>query len=219
MGTENHVEMPVIRDPKDFDTSTGSLLERMVFNHRPLFLLFIVVMTALLGYMAATRLEMRPSFEKMIPQSHPYIKNFLENRDQLRGLGNSVRVVVETTDGDIYDKDYLQTLQEINDELFLTPGVDRAWQKSLWSPNVRWTQVTEKGFEGGPVMPDTYDGSQASIDDLKLNVARAGLGGQLVAGNLKSSMIIVPLLDKDSATGQGINYYEFARVLEDNLRQ
>ncbi|MBF7729761.1 efflux RND transporter permease subunit [Pseudomonas sp. N040] len=218
MGTEKQFEMPVIRDLKDFDPSTGSLLERMVFNHRPLFLLFIVVMTALLGFMAVTRLEMRPSFEKMIPQGHPYIKNFLENRGQLRGLGNSVRVVVETTSGDIYDADYLETLRQVNDDLFLTTGVDRAWQKSLWSPGVRWTEVTEKGFEGGPVMPDTYDGSPASIEELRLNVARAGLGGQLVAGDSKSSMIIVPLLDKDSATGKGINYYEFARVLEDGLR-
>lgn len=218
MGTQSQFEMPVIRDLKDFDPNSGSLLERMVFNHRPLFLIFIVVMTALLGYMAATRLEVRPSFEKMIPQSHPYIKNFMENRDQLRGLGNSVRVVIETTEGDIYDADYLETLQKINDELFLTPGVDRAWQKSLWSPNVRWTQVTEQGFEGGPVMPDTYDGSPASLKELRENIAKANLGGQLVAGNSKSSMIIVPLLDKNSATGQGINYYEFAHVLEDNLR-
>ena len=70
MGTEKHFEMPVIRDLKDFDQGTGNLLERAVFNHRPLFLIFIVLMTALLGYMAVTRLEMRPSFEKMIPQSH-----------------------------------------------------------------------------------------------------------------------------------------------------
>ncbi len=219
MATEKQFEMPVIRDLKDFDPSTGSLLERMVFNFRPLFLLFIVLMTALLGYMAVTRLEMRPSFEKMIPQGHPYIKNFLEHRDQLRGLGNSVRVVVENTSGDIYDPEYLEVLKQVTDELFLTPGVDRTWMKSLWSPNVRWTEVTEAGFEGGPVMPDTYDGSQAGVDQLKQNIARAGLGGQLVAGNSKSSMIIVPLLDRNSATGKGINYYEFARVLEDNLRQ
>jgi hypothetical protein len=26
----------------------------------------------------------------------------------------------------------------------LTPGVDRAWVKSLWTPAVRWTEVTEE---------------------------------------------------------------------------
>ena len=219
MGTQNINSMPVIRDLKDFDQTTGNLLERAVFNHRPLFLIFIVLMTALLGYMAVTRLEMRPSFEKMIPQSHPYIKNFMENRDQLRGMGNSVRVVVENTNGDIFDPEYLEVLKQVTDELFLTPGVDRAWMKSLWSPNVRWTEVTEAGFEGGPVMPDTYDGSKAGVEQLRTNIARAGLGGQLVASNNRSSMIIVPLLDRNSATGKGLNYYEFARVLEDDLRR
>ena len=67
----------------------------------------------------------------------------------------------EHAKGDIYDPQYLDALKKINDELFLTPGVDRAWMKSLWTPAVRWTEVTEEGFRGGPVMPDNYDGSPA----------------------------------------------------------
>jgi hypothetical protein len=29
---------------------------------------------------------------------------------------------------------------------------------------VRWTEVTEEGFRGGPVMPDNYDGSAKATD-------------------------------------------------------
>ena len=43
------------------------------------------------------------SFEKMMPQSQPYIKNYLTYQKDLRGLGNAMRVVVENTDGDIFD--------------------------------------------------------------------------------------------------------------------
>jgi predicted RND superfamily exporter protein len=168
--------------------------------------------------MALTRLELRPSFEKMIPQSQPYIKNFLENRKSLRGLGNSVRVVVENTQGDIFDPEYLSVLKQVNDELFLTEGVDRAWMKSLWSPSVRWTEVTEQGFQGGPVMPDDYKGSPSDIETLRQNINRAGLVGSLVASDFKSSMMVVPLLDVASSTGQGINYYQFAQTLEQQLR-
>ena len=125
--------MPVIRDLRDFDHRSGNRLERLVFNFRPLFMLLMALATVVLGYMAATRLELRPSFEKMIPQSQPYIQNFLENRASLRGLGNSVRVVVENTQGDIFDPEYLDVLKQVNDQLFLTEGVDRAWMKSLWS--------------------------------------------------------------------------------------
>lgn len=207
-------EMPVISDLRDFDSHSGNLLERMVFNHRVLFLSLIALVTLVLGWMALTRLEIKPSFEKMIPQSHPYIRNYLENRPALRGLGNSVRVVVESTGGDIFDPGYLDALKQINDQLFLSPGVDRAWMKSLWSPAVRWTEVTEEGFQGGPVMPDGYAGDGTSIAQLRQNIARAGIVGSLVANDFRSSMVVVPLLDHDSATGKGIDYRQFSHELD-----
>ncbi|SDO95013.1 hypothetical protein SAMN04489798_4278 [Pseudomonas arsenicoxydans] len=218
MGNLKQDTMPVIRHMRDFDRRSGNRLERWVFNYRPLFMLCMTLVTLLLGYMAATRLELRPSFEKMIPQSQPYIQNFLENRKSLRGLGSSVRVVVENTQGDIFDPDYLTVLKQVNDDLFLSEGVDRAWMKSLWSPAVRWNEVTEEGFQGGPVMPDAYRGSAEDIDQLRQNINRAGIVGSLVASDFKSSMLIVPLLDKASATGQGIDYYAFAQKLETQLR-
>ncbi|WP_416310326.1 efflux RND transporter permease subunit [Pseudomonas sp. W03] len=207
-------QLPVISDLRDFDAHSGSLLERLVFNHRLLFISLIALVTLLLGWMAVTRLEIKPSFEKMIPQSHPYIRNYLENRGALRGLGNSVRVVVESRDGDIFAPAYLDTLKQINDQLFLSPGVDRAWMKSLWSPAVRWTEVTEEGFQGGPVMPDGYAGDAPSIATLRQNIARAGIVGSLVANDFRSSMLVVPLLDHDSATGKGIDYQQFSHQLD-----
>ncbi|MQG94804.1 RND family transporter [Pseudomonas sp. MN1F] len=206
--------LPVIHNLADFDPRSGNRLERLVFNHRLAFVLCMLLTTLVLGYMALTRLELRPSFEKMLPQSHPYIQNYLANRQSLRGLGNSVRVVVENTRGDIFDPDYLQTLRQINDELFLSDGVDRAWMKSLWSPAVRWTEVTEEGFQGGPVMPDGYQGGAADIEQLRQNIERANIVGSLVARDFKSSMLIVPLLDQDSATGKGIDYHAFSQKLE-----
>ncbi|MBF8755435.1 efflux RND transporter permease subunit [Pseudomonas guariconensis] len=206
--------LPVIRNLEDFDTRSGNGLERLVFNHRLAFVLAMCLATLVLGYVALTRLELRPSFEKMIPQSHPYIQNYLDNRQSLRGLGNSLRVVVETTEGDIFDPAYLQALRHINDELFLSQGVDRAWMKSLWSPAVRWTEVTEEGFQGGPVMPDGYQGAQADIEQLRQNIERANIVGSLVARDFKSSMLVVPLLDRDSATGRGVDYHAFSRQLE-----
>jgi uncharacterized protein len=218
VGTDKLEEMPVVRELKDFDQKSGNLLERLVFNNRLLVMVACAVITLVLAYAAATRLVLNASFEKMIPQSHPYIKNYLENKKSLSGLGNALRVVVENSDGDIFDPRYLDALKQVNDELFLTPGVDRAWLKSLWTPAVRWTEVTEEGFRGGPVMPDSYDGSPASVDKLKQNIARSGIVGNLVANDFKSSMIFVPLLDKDPSTGKAIDYRGFSRVLEDKIR-
>lgn len=218
MGKYEHESMPVVRELVGFDPRSGSLLERMVFNNRLLVVLTCVLITLALGYVAVTRLALTASFEKMLPQSQPYIRNYLDNRDALRGLGNSIRVVVENTGGDIFDPAYLQVLKEVNDELYVTAGVDRAWMKSLWTPAVRWTEVTEEGFQGGPVMPDSYDGSPGSVEQLRMNIARSGIVGSLVGNNFRSSMIFVPLLEKDPATGQAIDYHAFSRVIEDKLR-
>jgi uncharacterized protein len=200
-----------------FDTQSGSRLERLVFNHRRAMLVLCAVLTLVLATVAVMKLSLNASFEKMIPRSHPFVQNYLGNRLELRGLGNSLRIVVESPKGNIYDPAYLDALKHIHDDVFLTPGVDRAWVKSLWAPGVRWTEVTEEGFQGGPVMPDSYNGSAASTEQLRGNIARAGLVGSLVGTDFKSSMIVVPLLDQDTATGQRIDYRALSQSIE-NIR-
>jgi hypothetical protein len=217
--TDEFEPMPVVRDLAQFDRNSGSALERLVFNHRTLVMVACAVITVVLGYFAATRLVLNASFEKMIPQGQPYIQNYFKYKNDLRGLGNALRIVVANPNGDIFDPAYLEALKQINDELAVTPGVDRAWVKSLWMPGVRWTEVTEEGFRGGPVMPPSYDGSAKSLQELKLNVARAGILGSLVANDMKSSMIFVPLLDKEPGTGKRIDYHGLSRVLEEKIRE
>ena len=200
--------MPVVADVGDFDRRSGNRLERLIFNNRLILVLLCAAITVVLGF-AASRLEMNASFEKMMPQSHPFIKNYREYSASLRGLGNSVRVVVENTSGDIYDPAYLNVLREINDAVYLIPGVDRSFMKSLWMPVVRWTEITEQGYKGGAVMPDSYDGSPRSLDTLRLNVLRSGIVGSLVGNDHRSSMIFVPLLDHDATTGKELDYRAF----------
>ena len=218
MGKYELDTMPVIRELKGFDARSGNRLERLIFNNRLWVVLACLLVTVALSFFAVSRLALNASFEKMIPHNQPFIKNYLDNRQALRGLGNAVRVVVESSDGDIFDPLYLDALKEISDELFLMPGVDRAWMKSLWTPSVRWTEVTEEGFQGGPVMPDSYDGSLQSVQQLRMNIARSGIVGSLIGNNFKSSMIFVPLLEKDPVTGKSIDYHAFSRQLEDKLR-
>ncbi|AQV98193.1 RND transporter [Cupriavidus necator] len=196
----------------DLDASSGSLLERILFNHRRVVVALCVLATLLLGY-RATGLQLNAAFEKMIPTSHPFIAAYLENRQELSGLGNTLRIAVENTKGDIFDASYLDTLRRINDEVFLLPGVDRSYVKSLWTPSTRWIGVTEDGLEGGPVIPNAYDGSAASLTELRANIERSGQVGQLVAANLRSSVIVVPLLDVD-AHGKRLDYHEFSGKLE-----
>ncbi|OAI94842.1 efflux RND transporter permease subunit [Pseudomonas putida] len=211
--TDPSKDAPIIGRRELFDTRSGSWLERLLFNHR---LPIIVLCSALTLFFAlhASRLGVNAGFENLIPQSHPYIRNYLQNKAELSGLGNNLRVVVENTDGDIYDPQYLEVLRRVNDTLFLTPGINRPFVKSIWMPAVRWTEVTEEGFRGGPVMPDTYDGSAASIAGLRANIGRAGLLGTLVANDQRSTMIVAPVLEKYADTGQPIDYGALQQQLE-----
>ena len=206
--------MPVIARVEDFDHRSGSLLERLIFNYRAYLVAACAVITVI-GGIAALRLEINASFENMMPQSQEFIRNYLAYANSLRGLGNSVRIVVENTEGDIYSPPYIAALRDINDEVYLIPGVDRSFVKSLWMPVVRWTEITEEGYKGGSVMPDTYNGSPESLSALRQNVLRAGIIGSLVANDQKSSLIFLPLLDRDAATGKALDYRAFRdRVAE-----
>jgi hypothetical protein len=236
--TDSHLEQqPVIARLEDFDARSGSLAERLLFNRRPLVVLLCLIATVLLGWQA-THIKLNASFEKTIPTGHPYIANYLAHKPDLAGQGNALRIVVEarplTTspplqgegegvgmgfgskrdDVTIIDKHYLEVLQQLNDEVFLLPGVDRAFMKSLWTPATRWVAVTEEGLDGGTVIPDDYDGSPQSLAQLRANVERSGEIGQLVAANFKSSIVFVPLLDKDPRTGQALDYGELSRKIE-----
>ena len=198
--------------PEDFDPRSGSRLERAVFNHRILVLLLCVLATIVLGA-SALRLKLNASFEKTIPAGHPYITNYLAHKKELSGLGNSVRIAVEARKGNIYDARYMETLRKISDEVLLLPGVDRPFMKSLWTPNTRWTAVTADGLDGGQVIPDLYDGSAPKLEELRLNLQRSGEIGQLVAFNGSSTVIQVPLLDRDAA-GKPLDYAAVSEQLE-----
>ena len=192
-------------------------LERVIFNFRPFWMVLFALLTLFLGWHAS---QVRPeaSLTKMIPTNHPFIQNYFEYRDDLASLGNVVRIVVETTDGTIFTPEFQKTLQEITDEVFFIPGVDRAGLKSIWTPNVRWSEVTEEGFVGGPVIPDNWDASERSLEQLRTNVLRSGEVGNLVANNFKSALIYVPLNEVNPDTGEALDYQAFSEQLEEKIR-
>ncbi|WP_051378670.1 efflux RND transporter permease subunit [Derxia gummosa] len=206
---------PVIADLADFDQRSGSIVERALFNHRHIVVLLCALVTALLGWQAR-HLELQAAFEKMIPTRHPYIANWLANKDQLAGLGNTLRIAVEAKgEAGIFDRAYLDTVRRISDEVFLYPGVDRPYMKSLWAPAVRWTGVTEDGLDGGPVIPDDYDGSARALEQVRLNVERSGEIGMLVAPDFRSSIVLLPLQDTVAETGKPVDYHALSLRLEE----
>jgi predicted RND superfamily exporter protein len=189
------------------------LFEARLFRHRVGVLLLFLCATLFFGYHAA-RLRPDASFQKMVPTFHPYVANYLKYENELRPLGNVIRVVVENTRENIYTRRYLDTLKKITDEVFYIPGVDRGTMKSLWTPNVMWLEVTEEGLAAGQIIPQGYDASSGSIDQVRTNVARSGTIGSLVASDLRSAVVLAPLLEVDPRTGEKLDYGLLSQRLE-----
>src|SRR3990167_234651 len=142
--SEELEEIDILRQPGQtiFDFP---IIERILFSHRLWVIGFFVIATIVFA-ISASKIKPDASLERMIPLEHPFIVNFLEHRGDLENLANFIRVSVEAKDGNIFSAEYMQALQKVSDEIFLLPGVDRSGVKSLWTPNVRWVEVTEEGF-------------------------------------------------------------------------
>tara|TARA_R110000823_G_scaffold91174_1_gene201050 strand:+ start:6026 stop:8416 length:2391 start_codon:yes stop_codon:yes gene_type:complete len=192
-------------------------IANLIFRSRAVLVLLFVAATIFFGYQASN-LKPDASFEKMVPVSHPYIVNFLENKADLAGLGNAVRITVQTQEGDIFTEEFQELLRKITDEVFYVRGVDRAALQSLWTPNVRWQEVTEEGFVGGSVIPDDYDGSERSLQRLRQNTLKSGQVGRLVANNFESATVLAPLVEIDPETGEKLDYHQLSEDLERQIR-
>ena len=189
-------------------------IEKQLFGFKYIVFAVIVLLTAFLAYNASL---VRPSasFEKMIPVQHEYVQNYLNYKQELASLGNSVRVVIENQNGDIFNAEFQEQMRTLNDELFFISGVDRSGMKSIWTANVTWAEVTEDGFVGGTVIPSDYDGSQRTLDRLRRNVMLSGQVGYLVGDNFKSAVFILPLMSINPDTGKPLDYNQLSITLEE----
>jgi predicted RND superfamily exporter protein len=138
---------PSTPDTKNFNQDSGSFLERLLFKNRLIILLACAVITLFLGSQA-TRLTVNANFNKMIPVHQPFIVNYLAHYNDLQFQGNGIRIAVQANNGSIISAHYLDVLKRINDQVFLLPGVNRAYMTSLWTPSTRWLAVTPDGLQG-----------------------------------------------------------------------
>ncbi|WP_432474741.1 efflux RND transporter permease subunit [Amphritea sp. HPY] len=195
---------------------TRPLVVKAIFNIRRIWLLLFTLITLLLGWQAS-KIQLAASFESMIPHQHPFIQKYFEHKADLES-GNVIRIVVEQAEGDIFDANYLKVVQQVNDSVFFLPGVDRSSLLSVWSPAARWNEVTAEGFDGGQLIPSTYNGSSASLDQLRKNIERSSYVGSLIANDFRSTMVYVPLIERNPQTGETLDYQAFSDQLEVEIR-
>ena len=173
-----------------------------------------LIITALLGA-SATRIQLDAGFNKLIPLRHEYMQAFLQHSAQFSGANRVMVSVKWKGEGDIYNAQFLKVLREVTDEVFFIPGVNRGQVYSLFTPNVKYIEVTEFGFVGEVIIPSRFSADAEGLAQVRSNVAKSGQIGRLVSKDQKAAMVRADLLEVNPETGAKLDYAEVAKKLED----
>ena len=191
-------------------------VEQWLFRHRIRFLVFFLVLTALfLGFATQTKVDAR--FEKQLPLGHEYIQKFREFESEFGGA-NRVVLAMIVEEGEIFNEDYFNKLDSLTKDVYAMPGVDQASVTSLFTPNVRFTEVVEDGFTGGNVVPADFANTLQDLAKVKENVLKSNYMGRLVTDSFNGAMVMANLLDVDPDTKEPLDTFAVARELE-SLRE
>ncbi len=183
-----------------------------IFHYRkPLLILFILI-TILLGAMAS-QLRVQAAFTKMIPLKHPYMATFLEYQSDFGGA-NKVLVALQNKKGTIYDKQFMESLRKVTEEVFYIPGIERSSVASLFTSNVRFTEVVEDGFRGGNVVSADFAGTPEQMAKVQENLLKSDWVGRLVSNDQTAAMVVATLMENDPETGERLDLQAVAAQLE-----
>jgi len=187
-------------------------VEQWLFRHRARFLVLFLILTALfLGFATQTQVDAR--FEKQLPLGHEYIQKFREYESEFGGA-NRVILAMIVEEGEIFNEDYFNRLDSLTKDVYAMSGVDQASVTSLFTPNVRFTEVVEDGFTGGNVVPADFANTLQDLAKVKENVLKSNYMGRLVTDSFNGAMVMANLLDIDPDTKKPLDTFAVARALE-----
>lgn len=197
-------------------TAFKVILENLIFDHRKWVLGIFTFITIFMAY-SATDIHIDAGFSKLLPLKHEYMQTFLKYRKEFGGA-NRVLIALMAKKGDIFTQEFFRTLEKATDEVFFIPGVDRTRVSSLFTPNVRFTEVVEDGIAGGNVVPADFEPTPEGLAQVRKNILKSGIVGRLVANDFSGAIISAQLLEINPNTGEKLDYMDVAGRLEENIR-
>ncbi len=191
-------------------------IERALFGNRRKVLALFALVTIGLGFFAV-KVHPDAAFDKLLPSHNAYIDTYKKVETQFGG-GNVLLISLEAKNGDIFSPAYFDALRRLTDDVFFLPGVDRTHVSSLYTPDTRFAEVVEGGFNGGPVIPATFKPDAKGFSTVRANIYKSGILGRLVANNFRSAVVSAKLNDVDPSTGAHLDYGKFADELDSIIR-
>ena len=188
-------------------------LETLVFRNRLLLIVIFALITIFMGY-SASKLKIDAGFTKLVPMEHEFMKTYVRHQKEFGGA-NKILVALAPKSGDIFTAEFFTAIQKVTDEIFFLPGVDRSRVISIFTPNARFTEVTEEGFAGGSLVPADFAPNRESLERVRTNILKSTHVGRLVANDFKAALIKADLMEIDPQSGAKLNLLEVAERLED----
>jgi predicted RND superfamily exporter protein len=191
-------------------------LEYAIFDRRRYLVGLFCLVTIGLAW-AAAHAHLEGGLEKHVPAWHPYLQTAKKYEGQT-GAGNVLLVALEAKSGTIFTEKFFEEFEHLADDLFYFPGVDRGHLTDILSPNIRVIELTEDGFTGSAMIPNDFEPTEAGFARVRANLLKSGYLGQLVSDDFTTALIFVPLYEHDPRTGAALDYLDFARHLESDIK-
>ena len=191
-------------------------LEALVFSYRKIVISLFVLISIFMGY-SLGNLQVDAGFSKLLPLEHEYMKTFVKYRDEFGGA-NRILVALTVDEGEIFTPEFFKTLKAATDEVFFIPGIDRSRVSSLFTPNVRFTEVVEDGISGGNIIPADFRPTKEGLEQVRKNLLKSNYVGRLVANDFSGAIISASLLEINPNTGEKLDYIKVADLLESRIR-
>jgi predicted RND superfamily exporter protein len=198
------------------ESKFSATLEKLIFGNRVLIVVLFALLTVGLATVAVRGLHIDASFTKQLPLKHEYMQTFVKHQAEFGGA-NRVLIALVARDGNMFTPGFFDALKKATDEVVVMEGIDRTRVQSLFTPNVRYMEVTEQGIDAGNVVDSEFVPTPEALARVRENILKAGIRGRLVANDFSGALVSAIVLEKD-ATGKAIDPIQVARDLETRVR-
>jgi len=162
-------------------------LSEWIIEKRAVVLIGIAIVTLFFCFILKD-LKIYSRFADLLPQGHEYIKLHNEIRSEFGGA-NTVIMVLQVRNGDIFNPTTLQKIRGITDELYLIPAVDRFKVMSIATNLLLDMVVTSGTFDFQPLMFPEVPKTQEECETLRNRIYGSIFYGSFVWFDSKKTMI------------------------------
>jgi len=151
--------------------------------------------TLLFAYSAA-QIQVKTVFTDMLPLGNPWVK-INEQYKTTFGGANMVTIMIDAEGGTIFQRDILDTVQKVTQDLRKVGGIDSASITSLAARQIQTVEATSSSVDTISLMWPNVPQTQAQVDLLKKRVLATPLVyGRYVSKDLSSALVTADFIDR-----------------------